>query len=282
MLVRAPVRHQEPRRSDAVQHVDLAPAAIQPLAIGTPVARAAAIVDVAHGKAARCPELRGEAEFRRGAVGRPAVTFDDQRRQLAFRRTKVGVGRPVVEGVSDRTAFRRTDDRLRASQIARIRRQVARGAQLRDVAARRVEQDDRGRAVWPPRTQDRASVLHREAGELGVRQSHAIEPPGADVDGTQVPAAAFAEAGKDHPRIEKSVPAHAERPGGPGKFGRHGADGRSAVVIGAVQIPPTAPVRHEIQAVVGRPGRLHDRLPIATGDLAHLAHAAIGSNFGRP
>src|SRR5690606_14591977 len=72
------LRRQEPRRGDAVEHVHLAPAAVQPFAVRATVARAAAVIDVAHGKAARGPELGGEAQLRRGAAGRPAMALDNE------------------------------------------------------------------------------------------------------------------------------------------------------------------------------------------------------------
>ena len=158
--VRLALRDQETGRRQAVQHVDLAPAAVQPLAIGTPVAGAAAVVDVAHGKAARGPELGREAQLRRGAAGRPAMALHDQRRQFARRRAVIGVGRRIVERMDDRAALTATGDRLRSCQIARVDRQVARGAQLRHAAACGIEQDDRRRAVRAAGAQDGAAVLH--------------------------------------------------------------------------------------------------------------------------
>ena len=109
-----------------------------------------------------------------------------------------------------------------------------------------------------------------------------MQSAGSHVDGPEMPAAVLAEAGEDGRRVEKPVPAQAERPGRSGKFGRHRQDGPRGAVLGAIQVPPATSVGHEIQLAVRRPGRLHDRLALAACDLAHVAEAAVGGNFGRP
>ena len=227
--IRLALRDQKTGRSQAVEHVDLAPAAVQALAIGAPVAGAAAVVDVAHRKAARGPELGREAQLRRGAAGRPAMALDDQRRQFARRRAVIGIGRRIVERMDERAALAATGDRLGPRQIARVDRQIACGAQLRHAAGCRIEQDDRRRPVRAAGAQDGAAVRHGKPRELGVGQRQTIERSRLDLDPAEVPAAVLAEAGEDRVRSEKGVGAHAERPGRSGEFGRHRADGHRAL-----------------------------------------------------
>ena len=127
---------QEARGVHAVQDVDLAPAPLEALAVGAPVAGAAAVVDVAHRKAARGPELVAEGQLARGAAGRPAVALDDQRRALPGGRLVIGVGRRVVEGVGGPARLARELDRLRRGEVGGIDRQVAGARELAHRSAR--------------------------------------------------------------------------------------------------------------------------------------------------
>src|SRR5262249_58488544 len=68
--------------------VDAAPRRRRAVAILAAMAGAAAIVDVEHRDAAAGPVLHAKIERTRRARGRPAVTFDQQRRPLAGGRRK--------------------------------------------------------------------------------------------------------------------------------------------------------------------------------------------------
>ena len=67
------------------------------LAVGAPVAGAAAVVHVEHGEAAAGPVLDAEVERADVGAGRAAVAQDEQRRLLAGRRGEVAVARRVEE-----------------------------------------------------------------------------------------------------------------------------------------------------------------------------------------
>ena len=114
--VRPAVGDQEARGVHAVQHVDLAPAPVQALAVGAAVAGAAAVVDVADREAARGPELASRASSLEVLPVGPAVALDDQRRPLAGGRLVVGVGRRIVEGVGAPARLARELDRLGAAR----------------------------------------------------------------------------------------------------------------------------------------------------------------------
>src|SRR5918996_1615476 len=140
--------HQVACGVQAVLDVDLAPAAVQALAIGAAVAGAAAVVDVAQGKAARGPELVGKAQLARGRAGRAAMALDDQGRAVAPGGAEVGVGRGIVEGVR-RGAAACERDRLGPGEKAGIDRDGAGRAELRDRTGRGIGLDDRRRPIGP-------------------------------------------------------------------------------------------------------------------------------------
>ncbi len=126
------------------------------------------------------------------------------------------------------------------------------------------------------------AALDRDAAERAVGQIQPGQPAGPDLDARQMPGAVLAVAGEDRLRTEKIIPAAAERPGRSGKFGRHRADSFRAVASRPIEIPPAVAIRHEIQDVVGRPRRLHDRFASAARRLADLGQSAVGADFGRP
>ncbi len=84
---------------DAVLHVDDTPLAVEAMPIGPAVARAAAVVDVQHGKTAAGPVLDRQPEADAGRARRTAVTNDDQRRRLTIRVLELGINRRIEKTV---------------------------------------------------------------------------------------------------------------------------------------------------------------------------------------
>ena len=91
LWVRQATRRQIARAVDAVVHVHDAPAARQALAIGAPVAGAAAVVHVEHGEAPAGPVLVARVQRVVDGGGRAAMAHDEQRRLLASGRAIPGL-----------------------------------------------------------------------------------------------------------------------------------------------------------------------------------------------
>ena len=80
----------------AILHIHNAPLHVQPFAILTAVAAAAAVVDIRHRKAATGPELNLQIKRAGSRRGRPAVALDDQRRQLVGGGGEASIVRGIV------------------------------------------------------------------------------------------------------------------------------------------------------------------------------------------
>ena len=141
----APV-DQEPGGVHAVLQVDDAPLAVQPLPVGTPVARRTAVVHVHHGEPAGGPVLQLQIERRCGVARRAAVRGHDQGRPIVVGPVRVGVRRRVEQRMRPQPALRREVDRLGHREEGVVHRDLGGGPDHVDRPGREVEPHQVARA----------------------------------------------------------------------------------------------------------------------------------------
>ena len=256
---------QVARGGDAVGHVDDAPRAVQPRAIGAPVARAAAVVDVDDGEAAARPELGLDVERVGRAAGRAAVRADEQRRSLVVGRRLAGVGGGVEERVGRRAAGRREGDLARDGDPGGFEVPPAGGGDDLLASGLEIDHDDR-------------LALCRARARVGDPPPVADQRPGGrplDVDALQGAAGceareprapALRHGADDRAVVEERVGLQAERPQRLAQLGLDVGQRDRPVVAEAVEVPPPRAVGDEVQLAGGAPRGADDRFLGPAGD----------------
>src|ERR1019366_5779832 len=94
------------------------------------------------------------------------------------------------------------------------------------------------------------------------------EGAGRDIDAGEVRTALLLEEADDAAVRLEAVHRHGELPLRLAELGGHRMQGHDVSASLAVEVPPAAPVRGEVQFARGRPFRLEDRFLGAAGDAA--------------
>ena len=270
-----PLGDQMLHHGDGVGHVDHAPLAPEPIAVGASVTGRAAVVDLDDAEAPGGVVRHRQAQHGRDVRGGTAVDAGDERRQLPLPPFEALLTRPVDDRVDHAAVRQRHLDALGRGQHRRIGGVLAGGAQLHRLA------EDRGRRALPV---EPGQVDRREAGGGGPGEDH--QAVGPDLRGTdqreravepgELPAAhgQHRQRGRGAAVLDQGMVSveHlegrlAQLPHGAGEL-LLGDQHLTSPLIGRPQpgIPPAGLVGDEQQALIVEPFRLQDGDVSGAGD----------------
>ena len=272
---------EEGRRGDAIVDIDDAPAVVELLSILAPVAGAAAVVHV-HDRDAPTREgldlqVQGCRRVRCGS----AVRQGHEWWALPVRPHELRVGRGVEERVRLASPAGRERDRLRAGDPGLVERQRAGPAQH---ARRRqglwVQAHDHPGTPGRTGQDEDAGQPGTQSLEFGERRLDlADQLARIDVEQPVVPGASSDR--DDRAVRQEAVRRAPEHPRGVGELGLHrGQWLEPGALDEAIQVPPAAAIRDEVEDPVGAPLGLGDGLIRAAGGEIGRAQRAVRGDLG--
>ena len=265
------------RHRGHVLDVDHAPFAVQALAIGPPVAGAAAIIDVGDSETPRGPELDGRAEGRRGLAGRAAVDQHQQGRPGAIGRAIAEVSRCVIVGVGGAASRGREGDLFGVRDHVRRQAGLPGAAHHPVLPGPHIDHDDRGQGVGRQGDHRRVvGVDPLDRAQAGEGQGQVLGRPPGRVNQQQMIAAALAVARQYPAVVQHRVIGLAKLPEWARELGFAGRDRPRRGAVEGVEVPEVGPVGDEIERPARRPARLHHRFCIAAGDHPQVRQPAAG------
>ena len=274
---------QVARRRSAIRDVDDTPLSAQEVAESTPVAGAAAVVDVDDGDPTRGEKLDLVVEHGLCVRGRSTVDVYDERRELALGRGEVRVRRWIEEPVR-LASVTRVGDRFGHRDERRVDPLFGLPPDDLDVAASRVDHDDRrslGRTCLdgddpPPLLGDRPGRVAR------VRQVERLQLPGARVEELEALDRATGDDTGDAAIRKERVGRDSEDPLRRREFRVRLVQRSHPAVLLGVQVPPAVRIVDKVEHAFRAPLRLGGCLGLRARDVTLVRERPVGSEVGDP